>query len=61
MPELSGQFLATVDQVGVADSLKMNCSKILVTGKAKAVGMGYSGAMYQMAWLTLETILDILN
>ena len=55
-PEWSRQFLATVDQAGVADSVKLNYLKTLVNGKAKAAvdGMGYSGAMYQVAWQTLE-------
>ena len=53
-PEWSGQFLATVDQGGVADSVKMKYLKTLVSGKAKAAGMGYSGAMYQVAWQILE-------
>ena len=55
-PEWSGQFLATVDQAGVPDSVKMNYLKTLVTGRAKSSidGMGYSGGMYQVAWQTLE-------
>ena len=54
-PEWSGQFIATIDQSGVADSVKMNYLKTLVTGKAKAAieGMGYSGQMYHVAWQTL--------
>ena len=55
-PEWSGQFLATVDQAGVPDSVKMNYLKTIVTGRAKSSidGMGYSGGMYQVAWQTLE-------
>ena len=56
LPEVSGQFLATVDQAGVPLSIKMNYLKTLVTGKAKSSidGMGYSGGMYQVAWQTLQ-------
>ena len=55
-PEWSGQFLATVDQAGVPDSVKMNFLKTLVTGRAKSSidGMSFSGGMYQVAWQTLE-------
>ena len=54
--EWSGQIIATVDQAGVPESVKMNYLKSLVTGRAKSSidGMGYSGGMYQVAWQTLE-------
>ena len=54
--EWSGQFLATVDQAGAPNSVKMNYLKALVTGRAKSSkdGMGYSAGMYQVAWQTLE-------
>ena len=54
-PEWSSLFLATVDSAPIAESLKMNHLKTLVTGKAKAVisGMGYSGDMYLRAWNAL--------
>ena len=34
-PERSGQFIATIEQSGIADSGKMNYLKTLITGKAK--------------------------
>ena len=53
--EWSGQFLATVDQAGELDSVKMNYFKFLITGRAKSLdGMGYTGGIYQVAWQTLE-------
>ena len=53
--EWSGQFIATIEQSGFADSVKMNHLKTLVTGRAKATikSMEYSGQTYHMAWQTL--------
>ena len=54
-PECSAQFVATIEQFGVAHSVKMNYLKTLVTGKAQAAteGMGYSVQLYHVAWQTL--------
>ena len=53
---MSGQLIATIEQSGVADSVKMNYLKALFNGKAKATieGMGYSDQMYHVAWQTSE-------
>ena len=50
-PEWSGQFLATVDESGEAETVKMAYVKTLVTGGAKTAleSMGYSGQTYHMA------------
>ena len=54
-PEWSGLFLSTVHAANIDASLKMNHLKTLVTGKAKGViaGLGYTGDMYDIAWITL--------
>ena len=54
-PEWSGLFFSTAHAANIADSLKMNHLKTLVTGEAKEVisGLGYTGAMYDVAWNTL--------
>ena len=54
--EWSGQFIATIEQSGTADSVKTNYSKTLVIGKTKAAieGMGYFVQFYHVAWQTLE-------
>ena len=55
-PEWSGMFLATVDSSSISKDEKMSHLKTLLTGKAKRAvnGLGYSGAMYDEAWNTLQ-------
>ena len=55
-PEWSGMFQATVHNSPISRDEKMSHLKTLLTGKAKRAvnGMGFSGAMYDEAWKTLE-------
>ena len=55
-PEWSGMFLATIDSSPLTNDEKMSHLKSLVTGKAKRaiMGLGFSGAMYNQAWQTLQ-------
>ena len=53
--ESSGQFIATIEESGYADSVKTNFLKTLITGKTKAAieGIGCSSQTYHVAWQTL--------
>ena len=55
-PEWSGMFLATVYSSNISKDEMMSDVKTLLIGKAKRAvnGMGYTGAMYDHAWNTLQ-------
>ena len=54
--EWSGMFLATIDSSNISKDENMSHLKTLLVEKAKRAvnGMGYSGAMYDHAWNTLQ-------
>ena len=55
-PEWSGMFQSTVGRSALSNNEKMRSLKALLTGAARrsVQGLGYSGAMFSVAWNTLE-------
>ena len=55
-PEWSGMFLSTIGNTDLTNDEKMNYLKGYLRGTAQRAvkGLGYTGAMYDVAWATLQ-------
>ena len=62
-PEWSDQFIATNEQYGVSDSVKVNNLKTFVTGRTKPAikGMVFSGQLFMWLDRLFITILEEMS